>query len=855
MPKIPPSLAKLPPSPPPSPADLRPPQPSPEAAVAPPPLAPSGLARTFKGLNLRPEWAKGQGSKRKKLLHSNEAQLAIASVAQGADVQPEPTPATSPPAPAVPTRLRAQIPLRKQRVYVSKHGEWGDSLNPTRRYPLYGKKEKIQARRCLYKPLYDREENLQKVVCRHFSMAYFTYPKRSKSDFLEKITKDRYSVDAHFKDDVMKILENCVDDLYNTDKAEYPCGVVSDKNFGLYIEREIKSHLIQPTPELLVDFCNDNKIGVEIIIFTDNHAIAGMVQRKRDADGSERICIAVYDPNSTKTQKRIEYDASDSLVGLRFSDFIGTNDIKKIGGDHFFIAANKKLTADRRSQTAEYTGDIDKSLLKMALAFDQKIVFEKIRAELLECQKDKAYFLDFLDTPVYVTKLDLLVKYIDFLLELTHEKITCNDAVDLLRKKNRHVNVNGSIAHPLLCSALETSNPEGVAVIGSAAVRLLQNGASQQKIVDLLKAQSAEGISGLAYACQAPDMGKNITAYFKILGDALAAGLDKACLVGMLSGTLDGALYVGNAAAIKTYTDGLKELVDAGILNNKEALECLLPDKFEDFTYDFSIPSSIKYSNSSKAEFHPDAVVELLESVRYFGMDVSDARHAHIKSAMLQAVLYHDPYPNNSEGVIAFEKAIEKMVSYGLTKKNDIFEIPLKIKKNLSDAGKFGQIPKELLELIVRFNIMNGESKTALTEDLFHGGYAHALIEGALEKNQVSLINIAIEVIKEFDIEPEVLVTALFRLINSAKVRAENSAAGRIRMEASAKPGEDGRGFSGRPPVQLLTAVSEAEAPLDLFGKSAPLAEHAFEALRALERFMQVQELKANARIGPRPLF
>jgi hypothetical protein len=853
MPKIPPSLAKLPPSPPPIPADLRPPQPSPEAAVAPPPLALSGLARTFKGSNLRPEWAKGKWLKKRKPSQSNEAQLAIASVAQGADVQPEPTPATSPPAPAVSTRPRAQIPLRKQRVYVSKHGEWGDSLNGTERYRRNGKEEEIQTRRCLYKPLYDREENLQKVVCRHFSMAYFTYPKGSKRDFLKNITKDRCSVEAYFKDDVMNILENDFGDFFHQDKGEYPCGVVSDGNFGLYIEMEIKSHLMRPTPELAVDFCNDGRIGADIIINTNTHTIAGMVQRKRDADGSERICIAVYDPNSTKTQKRIEYDASDSLVGLRFSDFIDTNDIKKIGGDHFFIAANKKLTAERRTQNSEYIGDISKSLLWRALDFDQNIIFEKIRAELFECKEGKAYFLNIMNVHTSASN-GSAVKYIDLLLELTQEKITCSDAVDLLRK-NRYVNIRGCIAHPLLCGALGQGISKVVAAIGNAAVRLLENGASQQEIVELLKAQSEGGISGLAYACQAAGRGEHIEAYFKILLDVCAAGLDKKWIVGMLKGTLEGALYVGNSAAIKTYTDGLKELVDAGILNNKEALECLLPDKFEDFTYDFSIPSSIKYSNSSKAEFHPDAVFELLESVRYFGMDVSDARHAHVKSAMLQAVLYHDPYPNNSEGVIAFEKAIEKMVSYGLTKKNDIFEIPLKIKKNLSDAGKFGQIPKELLELIVRFNIMNGESKTALTEDLFRGGYAHALIEGALEKNQVSLINIAIEVIKEFDIEPGVLVTALFRLIHSAKVRAENSAAGRIRMEASAKPGEDGRGFSGRPPVQLLTAVSEAEAPLDLFETSAPLAEHASEALRALERFMQVQELKANARIGPRPLF
>jgi hypothetical protein len=146
MPKIPPSLAKLPPSPPPSAADLRPPQPSPEAAVAPPPLAPSGLARFLQGSNLRPEWAKGIGLKKRKILHSNEAQPAIGLAAQAADVEPEPTPATSPPAPAAPTRPRAQIPRRKQRVYVSKHGEWGDSSAGHIRLETSGQQEEKNGR-------------------------------------------------------------------------------------------------------------------------------------------------------------------------------------------------------------------------------------------------------------------------------------------------------------------------------------------------------------------------------------------------------------------------------------------------------------------------------------------------------------------------------------------------------------------------------------------------------------------------------------------------------------------------------------------------------------------------------------
>ena len=145
----------------------------------------------------------------------------------------------------------------------------------------------------------------QSVTCRHFSISWIENP-----NFLE-VTQSEKSIQRYFAKP--ETSRNRAEERYmsamRTDEAFKRC--VGNAQFGHW----------------LADTCTDLKAGgrteTTALVVTLEHAMALRMQRKAEADGSERICVTCYDPNRTSAHLRFEASTPQQLHARSLAECFG----------------------------------------------------------------------------------------------------------------------------------------------------------------------------------------------------------------------------------------------------------------------------------------------------------------------------------------------------------------------------------------------------------------------------------------------------------------------------------------------------------------------------------------------------
>ena len=152
----------------------------------------------------------------------------------------------------------------------------------------------------------------QSVTCRHFSMSWIEDP-----DFLE-VAQSAESIRRYFSapQTSRDRAEQRYTNALHTDEAYKQC--VGNAQFGHWLA------------DTATNLQASGLTATTALVLTIEHAMAVRMQRKTDADGSQRICVTCYDPNRTGAQLRFEAAAPEQLRERSLAECFGP----EYFGDH-----------------------------------------------------------------------------------------------------------------------------------------------------------------------------------------------------------------------------------------------------------------------------------------------------------------------------------------------------------------------------------------------------------------------------------------------------------------------------------------------------------------------------------------
>ena len=145
----------------------------------------------------------------------------------------------------------------------------------------------------------------QSVTCRHLSISWIENP-----NFLE-VAQSAESIRRYFAapETSRDRAEQRYASAMHTDEAFKRC--VGNAQFGHWLEDTFKA------------LRTSGRTETTALVVTLEHAMALRMQRKTEADGSERICVTCYDPNRTSAHLRFEASTSKQLRARSLAECFG----------------------------------------------------------------------------------------------------------------------------------------------------------------------------------------------------------------------------------------------------------------------------------------------------------------------------------------------------------------------------------------------------------------------------------------------------------------------------------------------------------------------------------------------------
>lgn len=145
----------------------------------------------------------------------------------------------------------------------------------------------------------------QRATCRHLSVGWIDNP-----DFLE-VAQSAESIRHYFSapETSLDRAEQRYASALHTDEAFKRC--VGNAQFGQWLA------------DTSTDLVASGRTQTTALVLTLEHAMALRMQRKTDADGSERICVTCYDPNRTSAHLRFEAATPQQLNARSLAECFG----------------------------------------------------------------------------------------------------------------------------------------------------------------------------------------------------------------------------------------------------------------------------------------------------------------------------------------------------------------------------------------------------------------------------------------------------------------------------------------------------------------------------------------------------
>lgn len=145
----------------------------------------------------------------------------------------------------------------------------------------------------------------QSVTCRHFSMSWIEDP-----NFLD-VTQSEESIRRYF---------SAPETSRSRAERRYMSALHTDEAFKRCIGNAQFGHWLADT---CMDLTASGRAETTALVVTLEHAMALRMQRKTEADGSDRICVTCYDPNRTSAHLRFEASTPQELRARSLAECFG----------------------------------------------------------------------------------------------------------------------------------------------------------------------------------------------------------------------------------------------------------------------------------------------------------------------------------------------------------------------------------------------------------------------------------------------------------------------------------------------------------------------------------------------------